>query len=92
MVTTYEDAVAEANQLGLMSDGKATDRAQCPTCEAVFSTSGNFDRHLTKHRYREGFTGDWCQDPASVGLVQNVLGVWLQPGSDDAEFLQNRAS
>ena len=89
----YEAAMAEATKLGLMSkNGLPTDRAQCPTCEAVFSTVSNFDRHLTKNRNRDGFPGPWCQPPASVGLIPNDRGIWHQPGLDDAEYPQNRAS
>ena len=93
MVTTYEEAMAEAIQLGLMTrNGEATDRCQCTTCGEVFSTEGNFDRHLTRNHNRDGFTGPWCQPPASADLIQNDLGVWHQPGPDDAGFLQNRSS
>jgi len=80
----YEAAMAEAIELGLMSrNGLPTERAQCPTCQAVFSTDANFDRHLTKGRNREGFTGPWCQPPASMGLIQDAGKVWHQPGPDD---------
>ena len=87
----YDAAMAEATKLGLMSDGKATERAQCPTCEAVFSTAGPFDRHLTRNATARTSPGPGAT-AASVGLVRTFTGVWLQPGSDDAEFLQNRAS
>jgi hypothetical protein len=54
MAQTYEEAMAEAISLGLMTaSGNATDRCQCPTCGAVFSTEGNFDRHLAKGRYAD---------------------------------------
>lgn len=77
----YEQAMAEAVSLGLMSDGHATDRCQCPTCGAVFSTDGNFRRHLTRNRYRDGFDGPWCRPPADVGLIE-TNGVWRRPGPD----------
>ncbi len=81
---SYDDAIAEAVDLGLMtSDGHATDRAQCPTCCEVFSTVGNFDRHLAKGRNAEEYDGPWCRLPASVGLVQHDRGWWHQPAPDE---------
>ena len=69
---TYEEAMAEAVGLGLMTEaGKATDRCQCSECRCVFSTEGNFDRH----RNRDG-----CREPSTVGLIQHPRGWWLQPG------------
>jgi hypothetical protein len=71
MTKASDEAMAEAVRLGLMSSsGQPTDRAQCRTCEAAFSTDGNFDRHLTKGRNAGDFDG----------LVQNAKGVWTQPG------------
>jgi hypothetical protein len=68
----------------LMRGGNPTDRALCPTCGALFSTTSNFDRHLTRNRNRVGFAGSWCRPRAEVGLIQTALGIWQQPGSDDA--------
>lgn len=54
----YRAALAAAHRLGLMTaSGDATDRCQCPTCGAVFSTEGNFDRHLTPGRNADDFGG-----------------------------------
>ncbi len=77
-----DEAMAHAQRLGLMtSAGNATDRCQCPTCGVVFSTESNFDRHLIAVRREEGFEGDWCQDPATVGLIGSA-GVWHLPGPE----------
>jgi hypothetical protein len=86
VTTTYDEAMAEAARLGLMAGptGKATDRCQCPTCGEVFSTEANFDRHLTPGRNADGFEGEWCREPSTVGLVQHARGWWLQPGSEVA--------
>jgi hypothetical protein len=82
MMRSYDDAMAEAVSLGLMTkNGEATDRCQCPTCDAVFSTVGNFDRHRT---------GGECSPPASVGLIQHEGGWWHMPGP--AEDGWNRRS
>lgn len=87
-IQTYDEAMAEAVALGLMTaGGTATDRCQCPTCGRVFSTDPNFMRHLNPDRYRAGFDKSLnCLDPAGVGLVTTALpsGVleWHRPGSD----------
>ena len=80
---TYNEAVAEAQGLGLMSGSIATDRCRCRTCGEVFTTEGNFDRHLTPGRNVDGFVGSWCQPPAAVGLIQHSGGWWHQPGAEE---------
>jgi hypothetical protein len=80
--TGFDEAMAHAIRLGLMTPaGAATNRCQCPTCGEVFSTEGNFDRHLTRGRLAEGFAGEWCQDPAAAGLVRTGV-AWHQPGPE----------
>jgi hypothetical protein len=82
---SYEEAMAEAVSLGLMTEaGHATDRCQCPTCEDVFSTEGNFGRHLAKGRNRDDHDGPWCRPPGTVGLIQHERGWWHLPGAEDA--------
>ena len=66
-------------------------RSQCPTCHEVFSTAGNFDRHMTPFEKRFMFkrsTNTWerrpgvpiCNDPETVGLViSDKTGVWIMP-------------
>lgn len=84
--TEYDEAMAEAIALGLMTtSGQATDRCACPSCGAVFSTVGNFDRHLTPGRNAEGYDGPWCRPPADVGLVQHARGWWHQPGPEQGD-------
>ena len=80
----YDEALAEAQRLGLMSGSIATDRCQCRTCGEVFTTEANFDRHLTPGRTADDFDGSWCQPPAAVGLIQHGGGWWHQPGPDRA--------
>lgn len=80
----YEEAMADAVALGLLTaSGVATNRCQCPTCANVFSTEGNFTRHLVRNRNRDGYEGPWCRRPGAARLVQ-TSGVWHQPGSEDA--------
>lgn len=75
--------MAEAVRLRLMiSSGAATERCECPTCGRVFSTDGNFRRHLTPGRLLEGYDGPWCRDPATVGMVQHERGWWLEPAPE----------
>jgi hypothetical protein len=83
-VQTYEEAMAEAIELGLMSpNGQATDRCQCPTCGEVFTTEGNFDRHLMPGRNVDGYDGPWCRPPSEVGLVQTEGHRWWhQPDAE----------
>ena len=90
----YEAAMAEATKLGLMSkNGLPTERAKCPTCGEVFSTDANFDRHLTRGRNRDGFTGPWCQPPATVDLIHDARGIWHLPGlPDGVVYLRSAAS
>lgn len=82
----YDEAVAEAQKSGLMSGSIATDRCQCPACGEVFTTEGNFDRHLTPGRTADEFDGPWCQSPAAVGLIKYSGGWWHQPGPDVAAW------
>ncbi len=67
---TYDQAVAEAQGLGLMSGAIATDRCRCPTCGEVFSTEGNFDRHLAPGRNACDYDGPWCLPPTDGGLIR----------------------
>jgi hypothetical protein len=91
-MTEYDEAVAEAIELGLMTSvGEATERAQCPTCGEVFSTDANFERHLSKGRNREDYDGPWCQPPASVGLIQHKRGWWQLPGPDPDRSIIRRS-
>jgi hypothetical protein len=80
----FDGAMAHAIKLGLTTaNGNPTSRCQCPTCGEVFSTEKNFDRHLTPGRLADGFDGDWCQDPATRGMVLKVNGVWCQPAEEE---------
>jgi hypothetical protein len=79
----YDEAMAHARRLRLMTEsGDATDRCQCPTCGEVSLTEGNFHRHLTPGRLAEDFVGNWCRDPAGVGLVKDGGGIWHLPGPE----------
>jgi hypothetical protein len=81
----YDAATTAALRLGLITaGGSATDRCQCPTCCAVFSTETNFGRHLAPSRNDEDSEGPWCRTPAEVGLVQAPGGWWQQPGPPEA--------
>lgn len=88
----YDEAVSEAQRLGLMSGGIATDRCQCSTCGEVFTTEGNFDRHLTPGRNDDDFDGTWCQQPATVDLIQHERGWWHQPAPDEAASWEGRSA
>jgi hypothetical protein len=69
--TSYEEALAEAAELGLMTPGgQATNYAQCAACERVFTTPGNFDRHRR---------GGECVDPFTIGMEINRKGAWRPP-------------
>jgi len=53
-------------------------RCQCPTCERVFSTEQNFDRH------RQGeFGSRVCLDPLTVGMKKQESGVYVRALNDD---------
>lgn len=60
---------------------RPTRRAQCPTCEEVFSTDANFDRHLSRGRHDKGYAGPWCVHPTLAGLIADEQGAWKQPGA-----------
>lgn len=47
------------------ADLQGTERAQCPSCKEVFSTTSNFD----KHRKGKHGVDRHCVDPEMVGLV-----------------------
>ena len=82
----YDEAMSEAQRLGLMSGSIATDRCRCPTCGEGFTTEGNFDRHLMPGRTADDFDGSWCQPPTTVGLIQHGGGWWHQPGPGEAAW------
>jgi len=58
--------------------------AQCPKCNRIFSTVGNFDFHLQRTVDGNRTTVS-CINPACAGLVQDSRGVWRKPG--DGRFL-----
>ena len=65
-------------------------KRQIPTGESdvreVFTTEGNFDRHLMPGRTADDFDGSWCQPPAAAGLIQHGGGWWAQPGPNRAAW------
>lgn len=64
-------------------------RAMCQTCKEVFSTPGNFDKHMTPFGERFALSTEnqnrkrnskVCVDPSTVGLVlSESSGVWITP-------------
>jgi len=55
--------------------------SQCPTCDRVFSTVANFDKHRKDGR---------CIYPEDVGLSLNEKGIWRTPMSNnDAKRLKS---
>ena len=51
-------------------------RAHCGACHRTFATAGRFDRH------RRGFA---CVDPAGIGGMREVDGIWRGPEMTDAQ-------
>jgi len=87
----YEAAMAEATELGLMSGSEATDRCQCPSCGEVFTTEGNFDRHLMPGRLAEDYDGPWCRPPTEVGLVQTDGHQWWHQPAPEGPIARSAA-
>jgi len=54
---------------------------ECGACHRYFTTTANFD----KHRAGEYGGGQYCNDPADVGLVQRANGAWGGPPMSEAQ-------
>ena len=64
-------------------------QAQCSLCRRVFSTVGNFDRHLVRHKRGNETVRITCRNPASVGLIQTEAGIWKAPLNRNAPIHLN---
>lgn len=70
------------------SDWSGSNICHCSQCHYTFSTPENFDAHRVPLNPGSGRTPAWgslkrCEDPVTLGLVQNDRGTWRKVDEGD---------